>query len=115
MQRNHLIKRRDKAAAFHRRDGGNDQEATRQGILAGQFSLALILFQNIGRPLGRTYLLERVWGAKPDLQTRTLDVHVSKIRSRLGLRAESGFRLLPVYNFGYRLEKMLPETALENV
>lgn len=46
-----LIKRLDKAAAFHRRDGGNDQEATRQGILAGQFSLALILPKGFGERL----------------------------------------------------------------
>jgi DNA-binding response OmpR family regulator len=102
-------------AIFHRDTRIVDIAGQSIELTDREFILALILFQNIGRPLGRGYLLERVWGAKPDLQTRTLDVHISKIRSRLGLRAESGFRLLPVYNFGYRLEKMLPETALENV
>ena len=78
-----------------------------------EFSLALMLFRNMGRPMGRTHLLERIWGTNPDIQTRTLDVHVSKIRNRLGLRAEKGFRLLPVYNFGYRLEQMAQTKTLE--
>lgn len=79
-----------------------------------EFNLALILFRNIGRPMGRAHLLDRVWGSTPDTQTRTLDVHISRIRNRLGLRAEKGIRLLPVYNFGYRLEQLIPAPQLEN-
>jgi len=79
-----------------------------------EFSLALLLFRNIGRPMGRAHLLDRVWGSSPDTQTRTLDVHISKIRNRLGLRAEKGFRLLPVYSFGYRLEQMTARAVPED-
>jgi len=46
-----LIKRLDKAAAFHRNTGDNDPEAARQGILAGQLSLALILPKGFGERL----------------------------------------------------------------
>ena len=70
-----------------------------------EFSLALVLFQNLDRPLSRAYLLDKIWGVSPDLQTRTLDAHVSRIRSKLGLRPEAGYRLAPVYSYGYRLEK----------
>jgi DNA-binding response OmpR family regulator len=70
-----------------------------------EFSLALVLFQNLDRPLSRAYLLDKIWGVSPDLQTRTLDAHVSRIRSKLGLRPEAGYRLAPVYGYGYRLEK----------
>ena len=73
-------------------------------LTAKEFHLALTLFRNIGRPMSRAHLLEAVWGQSQDIQTRTLDVHISKIRTRLGLRAENGFRLLPVHSFGYRLE-----------
>jgi DNA-binding response OmpR family regulator len=70
-----------------------------------EFSLALVLFQNLDRPLSRAYLLDKIWGVSPDLQTRTLDAHVSRIRSKLRLRPEAGYRLAPVYSYGYRLEK----------
>jgi DNA-binding response OmpR family regulator len=70
-----------------------------------EFALALAFFRNLHRPLGRAYLLETVWGRNPNLPTRTLDSHVSRIRSKLNLRPESGFRLAPVYSYGYRLER----------
>ena len=69
-----------------------------------EFMLALMLFRNGHRSLSRDYILEAVWGHRPGLPTRTLDAHISKIRSKLSLRAENGFRLLPIYAFGYRLE-----------
>ena len=71
-----------------------------------EFSLALLLFQNLDCPLSRAYLLDKIWAISPDLQTRTLDAHVSRIRSKLGLRPESGYRLTPVYSYGYRLERL---------
>lgn len=71
-----------------------------------EFALALILFKNINRQLSRAYLLETVWGWSPDVQTRTLDAHVSRLRGKLDLRPENGFRLAPVYSYGYRLEHL---------
>ncbi|MDP1616765.1 response regulator transcription factor [Phenylobacterium sp.] len=69
-----------------------------------EFALALAFFRNLNRPLGRAYLLETVWGRNPDLPTRTLDAHVSRIRAKLNLRPALGYRLAPVYSYGYRLE-----------
>lgn len=71
-----------------------------------EFGLALLLFQNQDRALSRAYVLEKVWGRNPDLLTRTLDAHISRIRVKLNLRPEAGYRLLPVYSYGYRLEKI---------
>ncbi|WP_448577590.1 response regulator transcription factor [Thermaurantiacus sp.] len=73
-------------------------------LTAKEFALALAFFENLSRPLSRTWLLESVWGTTADLESRTLDAHVSKIRAKLSLRAEMGYRLLPVYSYGYRLE-----------
>ena len=73
-------------------------------LTAKEFALAVVLFRNVHRAMSRTHLLEAVWGRNPDLATRTLDVHISRLRTRLGLRPERGFRLTPVYNYGYRLE-----------
>ena len=74
-----------------------------------EFALALMLFRNLNRTLSRSYIFEALWGANPDLQTRTLDTHISKIRTKLKLRPSNGFRLVPVYGYGYRLEAMIEQ------
>lgn len=69
-----------------------------------EFDLVLFLFRNSGRILSRGHIMESVWGRSPDLNTRTVDTHMSRIRSKLQLRAENGWRLRAVYQHGYRLE-----------
>jgi DNA-binding response OmpR family regulator len=69
-----------------------------------EFDLAVYLFQNSGRLLSRVKLLEQVWGVSADLDTRTVDTHVSRVRRKLQLDESTGWKLLPVYGFGYRLD-----------
>lgn len=71
-----------------------------------EFELALLFFRNLGRPLSRAYVLEAIWAREPDMASRTMDTHVSRVRSKLGLRPENGYRLVPVYSYGYRLEQV---------
>lgn len=71
-----------------------------------EFDLALLLFRNIGRPLSRAYILEAVWARDIEVPSRTMDTHVSRVRSKLQLRPENGYRLAPVYSYGYRLEQL---------
>ncbi|GAA5165462.1 response regulator transcription factor [Viridibacterium curvum] len=71
-----------------------------------EFDLAVFLFRNLGRLLSRGHLLEAVWGRSPDLATRTVDTHISRVRGKLQLRPENGYRLTPTYNYGYRLERV---------
>jgi DNA-binding response OmpR family regulator len=71
-----------------------------------EFDLALLFFRNLGRPLSRAYVQEAVWGALTDVPTRTIDTHVSRVRTKLGLRPENGYRLAPVYSYGYLLEAL---------
>ena len=73
-----------------------------------EFELALLFFRHLGRPLSRAYIHDTVWSQDAELSSRTLDTHVSRVRSKLGLRPEKGFRLAPVYSFGYRLEQLRP-------
>ena len=75
-------------------------------LTAKEFSLALLLFRNVHRALSRGHILEAIWGRNPDLPTRTLDMHISRIRTKLALRPQNGFRLAPVYSYGYRLEQL---------
>ena len=62
----------------------------------------------LGRLLSRGHLQEAVWGRSGDLVTRTVDTHVSQVRKKLDLRVETGYRVVPIYNYGYRLEKISP-------
>jgi DNA-binding response OmpR family regulator len=71
-----------------------------------EFDLALLLFQNLGRPLSRAYILEAIWSRERDVPSRTMDTHVSRVRNKLQLKPENGFRLTPVYSYGYRLEQL---------
>jgi DNA-binding response OmpR family regulator len=74
-----------------------------------EFELALLLFRNMGRPLSRTYILGRVWKHVVDVSSRTMDTHVSMLRVKLNLRPEWGYRLAPVYGYGYRLDSVRRE------
>ncbi len=71
-----------------------------------EFDLALLFFRNIGRPLSRAFINEVVWSREVDIPSRTMDTHVSRVRNKLHLKPENGFRLAPVYSYGYRLEQI---------
>ena len=68
--------------------------------------LALYFFGQLGVLLSRAHLTKVVWGTTPDIDTRTIDVHVSHLRNKLKLLPEHGWRLISVYHHGYRLEKL---------
>jgi DNA-binding response OmpR family regulator len=73
-------------------------------LTSKEFDLALLFFDNMQRPLSRSYLLQRIWNNAIDLSTRTLDMHVSKLRSKLALKPEHGHRLQTIFGYGYRLD-----------
>ena len=68
--------------------------------------LALYLFSQVGVLLSRAHLTKVVWGTSPDIDTRTIDVHISHLRSKLNLLPQHGWRLVSVYHQGYRLERL---------
>ncbi|MDQ7990936.1 MAG: response regulator transcription factor [Candidatus Dactylopiibacterium sp.] len=78
-----------------------------------EFSLAFFMFRNVGRLLSRGHMFEAVWGRNPNVPTRTVDTHISRVRSKLQLRPENGFRIVPTYSFGYRLEQFDAASAPE--
>lgn len=75
----------------------------RMTLTSKEYSLALLLFSNCGRPLSRDYMMAAVWKSTAQLSTRTLDVHISRLRAKLML-AEHGFHLRTLFGHGYRLE-----------
>ena len=73
-------------------------------LTSKEFALARLFFANLHKPLSRRYLMETVWKSVAELSTRTLDMHVSRIRAKLNLRSDNGYRLQTVFGYGYRLE-----------
>ena len=96
------------AYVFETRPGRLLHEGAVLDVTHKEFSLALLFFRNLGRPLSRAYIQETVWLHDAALPSRTMDTHVSRVRSKLRLTPENGFRLAPVYSYGYRLEKLGP-------
>jgi DNA-binding response OmpR family regulator len=90
----------DLEATEIRRDG------TKITLTPKEFDLAVTLFRNLGRLLSRGHLQDAVWGPSGGRATRTVDSHVSQVRKKLDLRPETGYRVVPVYSYGYRLERV---------
>jgi two-component system phosphate regulon response regulator PhoB len=73
-----------------------------------EFKLLMTLAERRGRVQSRGLLLEIVWDAAPDIQTRTVDMHVQRLRTKLGAAGEL---IETVRGFGYRLRAAQPRSA----
>lgn len=71
-----------------------------------EFELAWVLFDNLDKILSREYLLRNIWNVGAAVQSRTVDTHISRLRSKLNLRPDNGWQLSSVYHYGYRLEQV---------
>ena len=69
-----------------------------------EFELLELLLRNAGRVLTRGQLIDRVWGADYFGDTKTLDVHIKRIRSRIEKVPSEPVMLVTVRGLGYRFE-----------
>ena len=69
-----------------------------------EFELLEYLLRNAGRVLTRGQLIDRVWGADYFGDTKTLDVHIKRIRSRIEKEPSQPTMLVTVRGLGYRFE-----------
>lgn len=69
-----------------------------------EFELLEFLMRNAGRVLTRGQLIDRVWGADYFGDTKTLDVHIKRIRSKIEPDPSEPRLLVTVRGLGYRLE-----------
>ncbi|MCU0626731.1 MAG: response regulator transcription factor [Gemmatimonadaceae bacterium] len=65
-----------------------------------EYKLLVLLAERRGRVQARGHLLETVWDAAPDIQTRTVDMHIQRLRTKMG---EAGELIETVRGFGYRM------------
>ena len=72
-----------------------------------EFELALFLFRNAGKMVSRNHMLESIWGIEnKSVSTRTVDTHVSRLRKKLDLCEDNGWKLSAIYQHGYRIERI---------
>ncbi|MFE6965946.1 MULTISPECIES: winged helix-turn-helix domain-containing protein [unclassified Agromyces] len=69
-----------------------------------EFELLELLMRNPGRVLTRGQLIDRVWGSDYFGDTKTLDVHIKRIRSKIELAPSEPVQLVTVRGLGYRFE-----------
>jgi two-component system, OmpR family, phosphate regulon response regulator PhoB len=74
-------------------------------LTATEFKLLRTLIEREGRVQSRAQLLETVWRAQPDIQTRTVDMHVQRLRQKLG---KAGDCVETVRGTGYRFRRPEP-------
>lgn len=66
-----------------------------------EYDLLVHLLRSQGAAIYRSVLYERVWGGEPEKDTRTLDLHIQRLRQKLGW----GDKIETVRGVGYRLKK----------
>jgi two-component system, OmpR family, response regulator RegX3 len=71
-----------------------------------EFELLEILMENAGRVLTRDTLMDRVWGHSYVGDTKTLDVHIKRLRSRIESDPAEPNRILTVRGVGYKFAKV---------
>jgi two-component system response regulator RegX3 len=74
------------------------------GMPLKEFELLELLMRNPGRVLTRGQLIDRVWGSDYFGDTKTLDVHIKRIRSKIELQPSEPVQLVTVRGLGYRFE-----------
>ena len=71
-----------------------------------EFELLATLAGNAGEIVPRDLLLTQVWGYHPDVRTRTLDVHIRRLRKKLGSYGERYIET--IFGVGYRFQPFRP-------
>jgi len=81
-------------------------EGLDQSLPLKEFDLLVYLMQNAGRVLTRTQLIDRIWGSDYFGDTKTLDVHVKRLRSRIEKDAANPKFIQTIRGLGYKLESV---------
>ena len=67
-----------------------------------EYELLALLVRNAGEIVSRDTLLWRVWGYSREIRTRTLDVHIRRLRKKLGVYADPAIET--IFGVGYRFQ-----------
>lgn len=79
-------------------------QVSRQGkpilLTRKEYELLLLFAQNVGVVLSKTTIYERIWGGEYPESTRTVELHIQRMKKKVGWNSQ----IKPVYGIGYRLE-----------
>ena len=75
-------------------------------LTAKEFELLLYMLENKGRVLTRDMILNHVWGYDYFGSTRTVDVHVTRLRQKIPLLTDA---ISTIKSFGYKLKEQAPD------
>jgi two-component system response regulator RegX3 len=81
-------------------------EGVDQTLPLKEFDLLVYLMQNAGRVLTRVQLIDRIWGSDYFGDTKTLDVHVKRLRSRIEKDAANPKFIQTIRGLGYKFENV---------
>ena len=70
-----------------------------------EFDVLRLLMANVGRVMTRELLIDRVWGSDYFGDTKTLDVHVKRIRTKIETDPANPTRIVTVRGVGYKFER----------
>jgi DNA-binding response OmpR family regulator len=85
---------------FQRKTAALDLERLR--LTRKEYELLAMLVQNAGDIVAREDLLQHIWGYSNQIRTRTLDVHIRRLRKKLGEHAE--LYIETIFGIGYRFQ-----------
>jgi DNA-binding response OmpR family regulator len=87
-------------------------DARRIVLTRKEYELLSLLVQNAGEIIPREALLWRVWGYSAQIRTRTLDVHIRRLRKKLGGYSEQYIET--IFGIGYRFQPFRPQRLLQD-
>src|ERR1700676_1395600 len=76
-----------------------------------EYELLSLLVQNAGEIIPREALLWKIWGYSAQIRTRTLDVHIRRLRKKLG---GYSYHIETIFGSGYRFQPFRPELSLRD-
>src|ERR1700738_3027749 len=87
-------------------------DSHRMVLTRKEFELLSLLVQNAGEIIPRDALLLRIWGYSSQIRTRTLDVHIRRIRKKLGTYSEQYIET--IFGIGYRFQPFRQQRSLQD-
>jgi DNA-binding response OmpR family regulator len=87
-------------------------DSRRMVLTRKEYDLLALLVQNAGEIIPREALLWKVWGYSSEIRTRTLDVHIRRLRKKLG--TFSGQYIETIFGVGYRFQPFRSPRAFQD-